>query len=440
MLTWNCPRPEESPACEFLCCLDILGDAVCKDMFEKGDLIVFTDGSFCDRKLGFSFVIFQDADCISPLFEYSALLTPRKSILDAEATALVCGLDAALSFPHRGRIFLISDCRAALRIFQIGPAPGPLSYLISPMKKLLDSRRTVLAAWIKGHSGHPGNDRADALARTASLTADPFPGASHSYLSLHLTTATSTEWLAWFSKVPHHYHRPPRRSAKHHRHITRLESSVLFRLRSNKGWSPGDNVGTSPPPPCQCNHLTPRDASHLIVCPATSRLRPPDIDTWIHQDARRDSVLRWAAYHHYFGITLRTSQVRWISLSRPGNLTPSRPTCTICSRTFSNASHLTRHRNHLHPDSSSGLFVIGARRDCTECTASFTTKTDLDLHIARIHGCPDCLHRYCQHVPTRLEETRRRHVRRLLQEVPLPVRTQDPPAIQLRGVPFMKID
>ena len=389
MLAWSCPKPEAPPAHEFLC-LDISGDVVCKDMFEKGDLVVFTDGSFCDQKLGFSFVIFQDADCISPIFEYSALLTPCKSILDAEATALVCGLDAALALPHRGRIFLISDCHAALRIFQISPAPGPLNYLISPLRELLNSRRTILAAWIKGHSGHPGNDRADALARSASLAADPFPGASHSYLSLHLTTATSTEWLAWFSRVPHHYHRPPRRSTKHHRHLTRLESSVLFQLRSNKGWTPGDNVGTSPPPPCHCDHLTSRDASHLIVCPATSRLRPPDIGAWIHQDSRRDSVLRWAACHHDFGITLRTSQVHWISLSRPGNLTPSRPICTICSRSFSNASHLTRHQKHLHPDSSSSLFVIGARRDCTECTASFTTKTDLDLYVARIHGCPDC--------------------------------------------------
>ena len=120
-------------------------------------------------------------------------------------------------------------------------------------------------------------------------------------------------------------------------------------------------MGVSPPPPCPCDQLSPRDGLHLTVCPATSRLRPPDIVTWIHLDARRDSVMRWAAHHHYFGITLRTSQVRWISLSRPGNLVPSsRPTCDICSRTFSNASHLTRHRNHLHPDSSSNLFVIGA--------------------------------------------------------------------------------
>ena len=197
--------------------------------------------------------------------------------------------------------------------------------------------------------------------------------------------------MAWFSRVPDFYHRPPSRSARHHRHLTRLKSSVLFRLRSNKGWSLGDNVGTSHPPPCPCDQLTARDGPHLSVFPATSRLRPPDIDAWIHLDARRDSVLRWAAHHRYFGITLRTSQVGWISLSRPGNLASrSRPTCNICSRTFSNASHLTRHRNQIHPDSSSSLFVNGARRDCTECAASFTTQTDLDLHSARTHGCPDC--------------------------------------------------
>ena len=215
--------------------------------FNHSDLIVFTDGSFCDQKLGFSFVIYQNADCVFPLFEYSALLTARKMILDAEATALVCGLDAALALPDQGRIFLISDCRAALRIFQNGPAPGPLSYLIAPMGRLLGSLRTILAAWIKGHSGHPGNDRADALAKTASITSDPFHGTSHSCMSLHLSTATSTEWLAWFSRVPHHCHQPPRRSSKHHRHLTRLESSVLFRLRANKGWSPGNNIGTAPP-------------------------------------------------------------------------------------------------------------------------------------------------------------------------------------------------
>ena len=324
------------------------------------------------------------------MFKYNALLTPRQTILDAEATALVCGHDCALTLPHRGGIFLISDCRAALRLLQVGPFQGPLSYLMAPLKLLLDSRRDIFASWIQGHSGHPGNDLADSLAKDAFLVNDPFPGSSHSYLSLHLTTATSTEWLAWYTRTPHFYHRPPHRSTRHHHHLTRLESSVLFRLRSNKGWTPGDNIGTSSPPPCPCDPSSTRDGAHLITCPATSRLRPPDINSWIHLDARQDSVLRWAAYHRYFGISLRTSQVRWVSMSNPGNLMRLPPVCDICSRTFTNSSHLTRHRNQIHPDSASSLFVIGARRDCTACTASFALKTGLDHHTTSIHGCPDC--------------------------------------------------
>ena len=344
-----------------------------------------------DGKLGYSFVIYQDADCLFPMFEYSALLTPRKTILDAEATALVCGLDAALALPLPGKIYLISDCRAALRILQTAPDSGPLSYLNAPLKLLLEQPRTVLAAWIKGHTGHPGNERADALAKTATLVDDPFPGSSHSYLSLHLSTATSTEWLSWFLTVPHFYRRPPRRSIGHHKHLTRLESSILFRLRSNKGWSPGDNIGVSPPPPCSCDHITPRDGQHILSCPITSRARPPDIVTWIHLDSHGASVARWAAHHKHFGISLRTSQVRWISLSHPGNLLVSTDlTCNICTRTFTNHSHLTRHKDQIHPDSSSSLFVIGTRRDCTQCSSSFTSKTELDHHTAATHGCPDC--------------------------------------------------
>ena len=150
-------------------------------------------------------------------------------------------------------------------------------------------------------------------------------------------------------------------------------------------------MGITPPPPCPCDPFSTRDGVHLTVCPATSRLRPPDADMWIHQDARRNSIMRWAARHRYFGVTLRTSQVRWMSLSRPGNLLSAlQHTCDICSRTFTNASHLTRHRNHIHPDSSSSYFVIGTNRDCTECAASFANKTELDLHTARVHGYPDC--------------------------------------------------
>ena len=132
-----------------------------------------------------------------------------------------------------------------------------------------------------------------------------------------------------------------------------------------------------------------------MFCPITSRLRPPDIASWIHLDHRRDSVLKWAAHHGFFGISLRTSPVKWIRLSRPGNITSSStPTCIICTRTFSNKSHLTRHMKNIHPDHTSTHFVIGLPQNCTRCTLQFNSKTELDLHIATSHGCPHCQKRF----------------------------------------------
>ena len=386
IMNWSNKPGSKDFLCNFLC-LNENGKG-----FEKGDLIVCTDGSCSGGISSYSFCIFEDEDCLGLVMEYSAILTPRKTILDAEAAALICGLDAALVIPNfTGSVYLLSDCKAALRMFSEPKTEGPLEYMTTALEKLSHIRRPIHANWIKGHAGHPGNERADDLARNASIVNDPFPGTSHSYLALHLTTATSTEWLAWFKQVQHEYNRPPRRNAKHHKGFSRQESSILFRLRANKGWSPGDNVGNKPPPPCPCDNNTPRDGTHLLSCPSTSRLRPPDIASWVHQDHRRLSTIRWAKYHRYFGLTLRTSPVKWITLSRPGNLIQNQtPTCRICTRTFTNKSHLNRHMDNIHPDQTSTMFTIGIPQGCTRCTETFDSKTELDLHTATTHGCPDC--------------------------------------------------
>ena len=108
-------------------------------------------------------------------------------------------------------------------------------------------------------------------------------------------------------------------------------------------------------------------------------------------DSRRDSVLRWAEHHNYFGISLRTSQVRWISLTRPGNLSRSQTlTCPTCARRLSNCSHLNRHINRFHPDPHTSLFVTGEPQPCTKCTLICNSKTELDLHVATVHRCPEC--------------------------------------------------
>ena len=375
---------------------DFLYDFLCSEEtgegFEKGDLVVCTDGSNSGGISSYSFCIFEDEKCLGLVIEYCTILTPCKTILDAEATALICGLDATLALPNfTGAIYLLSDCKAALRMFSDPNEEGPLKYMTTALEKLAGIHRPIHANWIKGHVWHPGNERADSLAKNASIVNDPFPGTSHSYLALHLTTATTTKWMAWFKQVQHKYNRPPRQNAKHQKGLTRQESSILFRLRANKGWSFGDNIGNKPPPPCPCDNTTPRDGTHLMSCPSTSRLRPPKIASWVHQDHRRLSTIRWAAYHRYFGMTLRTSPVKWIRLSRPGNLIQTQtPMCQICTRTFTNKSHLNWHMNNIHPDQTSTLFTIGIPQGCTGCTETFDSKTELDLHTATTHGCLYC--------------------------------------------------
>lgn len=169
---------------------DVPKEGLVSSNFQDGDLIVCTDGSFNGDRLGFSFCIFDKKECLVSLMDNHTLLTPRNTILDAEATALICGLDAALALPHTGAIYLLSDCRSALRIFFETSSTGPLSYLDDPLAKLAQTTRLISFGWVKGHAGHPGNDRADSLAKSASTVNYLFPGTSHSYLALHLTTAT----------------------------------------------------------------------------------------------------------------------------------------------------------------------------------------------------------------------------------------------------------
>ena len=154
------------------------------------------------------------------------------------------------------------------------------------------------------------------------------------------------------------YPRAPSRSIRHHRGLTRLDNIILFKLRSNKGWgSQRQRWKLQPPPPCSnCALQAPRDGHHVMTCPAYSCIRP----------------------------------ARWINLAIPGNIIPpSSFTCDLCSRTYTNPSHLGRHRRQIHPDGRSTLFTIGSEEGCMQCTLRFPNKTLADLHLASTHG-PDC--------------------------------------------------
>ena len=365
------------------------------DCIEDGDLLVFTDGSFKDDVASFGFWIFSGVswkDNIS-LYEFSKILTPRKSILDAEAIALTTGLRHSIRMNSTGRIYLLLDNQTALRIFS-PRVPRNLQYLHPEIQSILNGNtRPIQPIWIKGHSGNIGNDQADTLAKTATSLFDEFVEPSYSHLNLDISIRSQTEWNDWFDRTKHFYQRRPTRRSLHHWYNSRLDSITLFKLRTNKGWNPGDNIGNQTPPSCICDDTSPKDGAHICQCPVYSRLRPPDILVveWIHSDKHLVSVIKWIRHHRHFGLKPSTSQVKWINLTKPGNLTRNGTfKCDVCSRDFTSNTYLKLHRSRIHPDGISTSFAWDHSNQCKDCNESFASKRELDNHTSSTHGCKEC--------------------------------------------------
>ena len=269
-------------------------------------------------------------------------------------------------------------------------------YIPNAAALISSTGRPILPTWVKGHAGNKGNIRADTLAKTATLVthSNLAPGPSYSYLDLTIRIQLLAEWKEWFRSKPHHYVREPTNSQHHHKGLTRLDSIVLFKLRANKGWHPTDRIGTMTPPPCICDQTSTRDALHVITCPIYSRARSSDIADWIQLDTKTSAVTKWIRQSRHFGMTPRTSTVKWIRLSLPGDLIRTNThRCSICTQTFSTPSSLTRHNNRKHPDPSNPSYTPTRPPqsiNCRSCTQQFTSQTAMETHFASTHGCNEC--------------------------------------------------
>ena len=363
-------------------------------LLKDDDLFVFSDGSFKDGLASYGFVIFSGYSWKRKfsLISNHGRLTRRKSILDAELHAMVFGLESALELDHFGDIFLLSDSQTALRLFLPQTNPDTTRYRMTALPLTSSTLCLIRPTWVKGHNNNPGNIRADSLARTAVNTIDRLPGPSISHLHLDIRTQLTTEWTEWFLKNTHYYTRRPVHTQRHHKTLSRLDSITLFKLRSNKGWHPTDPIGTQVAPPCACDNTSPRDGLHILSCPIYARHCPPNTTEWVHLDSKTPPIIKWARLHHHFGMKARTSQVRWVNLTRPGNLIPRSTTrqCSICNQTLSSIQNLNHHVKRLHPDGTTTVRAWNPLNKCPNCTQSFNTKPQLDNHIASIHGCPEC--------------------------------------------------
>ncbi|KAJ8938743.1 hypothetical protein NQ318_016038 [Aromia moschata] len=108
---------------------------------------------------------------IRPEREYMAkprgqnYLCPRAEIY----AILACGMEILKTAPKRRTIQICTDSQAALMIIESSKVK---SRLVLDCKKILNdlaSCNRVILTWVPGHSGVPGNEEADRLARVGSI-------------------------------------------------------------------------------------------------------------------------------------------------------------------------------------------------------------------------------------------------------------------------------
>lgn len=173
-----------------------------------GALAVYTDGSQINRNghrlTGAGWVLYwrgQERD------HGSVGLGTSAEVYDAEMTALANGLKGAINFIHQTEdhhpkpttIFIFADNSSAVRSIPIArpfSSQDASQRFIEAARSFLEGnpRASIMIQWVPGHTGIPGNERADEIAKAACSLAPPNPRTT---LSNYLRTARnklSEDW------------------------------------------------------------------------------------------------------------------------------------------------------------------------------------------------------------------------------------------------------
>jgi ribonuclease HI len=192
---------------------------------------------------------------------------------------LTCRTHTRIHYLHRRYIHSFSDNQATITrsaSFDRSPRQEIATLIHNTVLALRPHVVQVTVHWVPGHTGVPGNEKADVLAKLVTerrpTTCIPI---STSWLRRRIREQTATDWQQWYDSTPW-----PTTYATPHRcwldpaytTLPRKISSVILGLRTRHGYfldclacRPSDKY---PSRHCGCPHYPPQTPKHLVLsCP-----------------------------------------------------------------------------------------------------------------------------------------------------------------------------
>ena len=161
-----------------------------------GDLIWYTDGSKTDEGTGAG--IFGE----KPKHEMSHPLGRHATVFQTEIFAILeCARENIRRAYTNKQILIITDSQAALRALSNPRVTSKLVWECLIELKTLGDRNSVRLIWVPGHTGIPGNEKADELARKGSTA--PYIGPEP---ALGVPKSTIRSEIRDWVKRKHHAH------------------------------------------------------------------------------------------------------------------------------------------------------------------------------------------------------------------------------------------
>lgn len=282
---------------------------------------VYTDGSAFKAtiKAGYGVYICYPDGSSEELFDACGEFC---SNYEAEVTALetaVYQLKTVFdTYPSRAQnIVIFTDSMSALQSLEGNDrSRADMAKIILDVDELMTSHNIkIVLQWIPGHSGTPGNDRADRLAKRGTTQEQPPTATTLQTAKSVVRTINKEIWLNGWAmgstgREVYRYMASPDPNDNIN-HLARRDQSTIFRLRSqhiplNRHLN---RIQPQHPPMCQmCDFPYETVDHHLFECPKLDEIRkillPPKPDKWNTLYGGKEQLVKTCRFH-YMALSLR---------------------------------------------------------------------------------------------------------------------------------------